>query len=137
MKNKFAVLLLAVALIGTSLSSCGKYEEGPAFSLLTKKARLTGVWDEKEEVDSDGTVYTDNSSATIEFTKSGSYILSDPGSSLSLTGEWEFTSNKEKLRVSYEFGGTQIEEFTILRLTNKELWVKDNDNYQYRYEKKK
>lgn len=27
-----------------SLTSCGKYEDGPDFSLRTKKQRLTGTW---------------------------------------------------------------------------------------------
>lgn len=129
--------MLAVVLAGSTLSSCGKYEDGPGFTLLTKKARITGVWDETEEIDTDGTVYTDSSNETMELTKSGSAILNDPGSGLSLQGSWEFSSNKEKVRLTFNFGTTTTEEYTIRRLTNKELWVRDVDGYEYRYEKKK
>ena len=37
-----AFLLLAVSAI--AVASCGKYEEGPGFSLLSKKARIVGEW---------------------------------------------------------------------------------------------
>lgn len=137
MKKNLTYLTLAVVLISATLSSCGKYEDGPGFSLLTKKARITGVWDEKEEVDTDGTVYTDNDDATMELTKSGSAILNSPSSGISIQGSWEFASNKEKVRITFNFGTNQTEEYTIRRLTNKELWVRDVDGYEYRYEKKK
>ena len=112
------------------LSACGKYEEGPGFTLLSKKARLTGEWDAKEYVDADGTVYADNDDTTIEFVKDGKMIIRDGGTSTE--GTWEFVSDKEKIRTSYSIsilGLTQTftNETTILRLTNKELWTKDAD----------
>lgn len=68
------------------LSACGKYEEGPGFTLLTKKARLTGEWDAKEYVDADGTVVADNDDATVEFVKDGTMIIRDGGTSTE--GTW-------------------------------------------------
>lgn len=46
--RKIAIILSIIAVTAMLFSSCGKYEEGPAFSLATKKARLTGDWTLKE-----------------------------------------------------------------------------------------
>jgi hypothetical protein len=123
-------LLATTAIISLlAVSSCGKYEEGPGVSLLTKKARLTGVWDVKEYV-SGSTTVTDNSDDTFEIIKDGTYKYTS--GSTSTEGTWEFTGDKEKLKTTYSytvFGTTYTEanEVTIIRLTNTELWTKDAD----------
>lgn len=129
MKN--VKLLVAVALLGTAsltVTSCGKYEEGPGFTLLTKKARLTGEWDPKEYVDGDsGATQTDSDDDYITIEKDGTYKYTS--GSTSMTGTWDFSSDKEKLKVSYMIGSTEYsDESTILRLTNKELWLKDPES---------
>ena len=49
MKKIFYALTI---LVGLQLASCGKYEEGPGFSLRSKTARLAGEWTiEKATVD--------------------------------------------------------------------------------------
>ncbi len=118
------------------LSACGKYEEGPGFTVLTKKARLTGIWDAQEYVSSTGSTSTDNDDATIEFTKSGTCLVNsnDPNFPFSISGTWEFVSDKEKVKLT--FAGSS-DEFTIMRLTNSELWAKDSDGDITKYEKKK
>ena len=47
MKNnpKSILFLAAAAVTVLNFQSCGKYEDGPSFSLRTKKARLTGEWE--------------------------------------------------------------------------------------------
>jgi hypothetical protein len=121
------------------LSACGKYEEGPGFTLLTKKARLTGEWDVKEYVTAEGTTIADNDDDTFEFVKDGKLIIRE--GSTSTEGTWEFVSDKEKIRTSYSYtilGITQTytSEVTIIRLTNKELWTKDSDGDITKSEKK-
>ncbi len=123
-------LLATTAIVSLlAVSSCGKYEEGPGVSLLTKKARLTGVWDVKEYV-SGSTTVTDNSDDTFEIVKDGTYKYTS--GSTSTEGTWEFSSDKEKLKTTFSytiFGTTTTttSETTIIRLTNKELWTKDSD----------
>jgi hypothetical protein len=140
MKNlNLAIAALLIAVASFTVSSCGKYDEGPKLSLRTKKMRLVGVWDTKENVDPDGTTTTDNSTTTIEFKKDGSCTLasSDPNFTYGYVGKWEFSANKEKVRATFTYGGvTTINESTILRLTNKELWLKDSDGYISKAEKK-
>ncbi len=131
-------MLVAVAMLGTAafgISSCGKYEDGPGMSLRTKKARLTGVWDTKEYVDADGTTSTDTDETTIEFTKDGNFTINsnDPDFPFALTGQWEFSDDKEQLKMTYA-GDTETS--TITRLTNKELWIKDADGDISKSEKK-
>ncbi len=120
-----AFVLLGMASL--TVSSCGKYDEGPGFTLLTKKARLTGEWDVKESVDgNDGSVTVDNTSDYVTFEKDGTYKYTQ--GSTSLSGEWEFSSDKERIKTSFTTGSTTYSaEQIIVRLTNKELWLKDPD----------
>jgi hypothetical protein len=117
-------MLVAVAMIGSAaltVSSCGKYEDGPGISLRTKKARLTGEWDVKEYVDgSTGATTADNSTSTTLIDKDGTLTVKDGATSIS--GTWTFAADKERLSVTL-FSSTS--ESIITRLTNKELWMKD------------
>ena len=113
------------------INSCSKYEDGPSFSLRTKKARLTGEWsvasinNENPLVDIGG---------TFEFEKDGGVKLSMSyeGTSYKLPGSWDWGDAKESIEVSVL--GQSI-EFEIKRLTNKELWLEDEDGYLYKCEK--
>ena len=135
MKN---VKRLAGSLIALSalfiIPSCGKYEEGPGFSLLTKKMRLVGKWDRKEIVYSDGTVEQDTDDEIVDFQKDGVYAEVD--GNVSYNGTWEFADDKEDIKIRYTYGSVSYEySREILRLTNKELWVEiDNDEY-WKFEK--
>lgn len=131
-------ILVAVAVLGGAIMttpSCGKYEEGPGFSLRTKKSRLVGDWDAKTYVDADGTTVSDNSDDYVTFEKDGTYKYTDGGTSVN--GTWEFTSDKEKIKTTYTSGSVSFtNEATIVRLTNKELWVKDADGDMTKFEAK-
>lgn len=123
--------LLVTAILSTP--SCGKYEEGPGFTLLTKKMRITNEWDTKEIVAPNGDTQSDNDDSYTIIEKDGTAKAVD--GSLTNTGSWEFSSDKEKIRFTYEYFGVDVTtEFTILRLTNKELWLRDEDNYIYKAE---
>jgi hypothetical protein len=126
-----AALLLGATLITTS---CGKYEDGPGFSLLTKKARLVGDWDRKSVTSGNFTIEdTDDEITTFE--KDGTIKVSEDG--VSYSGTWEFIDKKEKLRVSYTEGSfTFSDDYTIRRLTNKELWLMDDDENLSKFEAK-
>jgi uncharacterized protein (TIGR03066 family) len=126
----FSFALLAVVFVlGTS---CGKYEEGPGFSLMTKKARVAGVWKLEKYVSANGTVTNADAddNTTFEFTKDGSVIITstDGGTSFTINGTWEFTKDKEYIKTTLVFfGQTSTDEVKILRLTNKEFWTVDED----------
>ena len=46
MKNTKLITLFTALFVGIIMISCGKYEEGPGFSLLPKKTRLQQNWNQ-------------------------------------------------------------------------------------------
>ena len=128
-------LFLAAAVVTVlNFQSCGKYEDGPGFSLRSKTARLTGEW---EVVRIGTTIYPDNGySVEFEFEENGDFsqTISDPSyGSYSYAGDWEFDSDKENLEIIID---GDLEVFEIKRLTNGELWLEDVINQEWRLEAK-
>ena len=113
---------LAALIIGsTLLSSCGKYEEGPKISFASKKGRLTRAWTVEKWIDGpSGTEVLCTSNCTVmELKKDGTISI---GGTTWLGYTWQLSSDKEKLESVY--GGVTSGD-QILRLTSKELWLKD------------
>ena len=110
----FIIIVLAIA-------SCGKYEEGPGFSLRSKKNRLSGEWEFKKVLYNDkvyeyeGDIIRNN----VKFDEDGEFSMSEIYSVvviygqngepvkddylISYSGEWEFFDNKENLELKYEY----------------------------------
>jgi len=125
------MLLVSPAVI----SSCNKYEDGPKFTLMTKKARLTGDWTVKEYEDENGNVVTVNNGDYVSFEKDGDYKATVDN--ITYSGTWDFSDDKEDLKITYTYGSTAIStSYEIRRLTNKELWIEDEDNIIRRFEAK-
>ena len=117
----FAMLLLA---------SCGKYEDGPDFTLRSKKARIAGSWTlEKYMVD--GVDLTSQVSAadlaiSFKYNEDGSYseVTFISGQVVATnSGTWKLSLDKENLVVIYTNGTVYAQK--ILRLTNSELWLQE------------
>ncbi len=122
----FSLLLLFV-------SSCGKYEEGPNFTLLTKKARMVGTWELTSSTSNGTTVDLTQFSAKYLLSKDGSYAFSSTlivfgiPVPLSETGNWAFSEDKLQLLLTPD-NSTNVNAVTILKLTNKELKTTYVDN---------
>lgn len=128
MKTTFkAISVLFLGLI--ILSSCGKYEDGPKFSLLTKKARLCGEWviDQVMFNDVDQTSAFQSFVGTdfvLEIEKDGKYRTEGQNPD---SGTWELGEDKDDIYfLSDAQGATEI-AYRILRLKNKELWLRHTD----------
>jgi hypothetical protein len=123
------LMLAAAVIIMLNFSSCGKYDDGPEFSLRTKKARLTGEW---KVVKIAGE--TPDGQLTFEFEKNGDFSAkySYSGYSQSFTGDWEWDNKKEGVTITI---GSDSEDWDIKRLTNKEFWFEDESNDLYKCEK--
>jgi len=137
MNYNFSKKMVAVASIvgALYLTSCGKYEEGPEFSLLTKKARVTGEWELTKAVEEGGEEYDmGNMDLTWTFEKDGSFASAMTFESYTYDekGEWEFSEDKEELDI--EIDG-DVESYEILRLSNKELFL-EIDDMRVEFEKK-
>lgn len=143
MKN-ITKTLITFIIFAISFSSCKKYEEGPTVSLLPKKARLVGIWKLKKLTFNDrNIILTDiDRKNTLEFTKEGSMYESFFYNEQYYTNyyEWEFTFDKTKVVISYEFEGQSYSiELLVLRLTNKEFIFErkeQSDKLKMEYEKK-
>jgi hypothetical protein len=124
MKKFLVLVLLSVIVV-----SCGKYEEGPGFSLISKKNRVTNTW-VLSKVEVNGQDETPQSSSyTLKMilkedeTLSANYtVLTIP---FTTTGTWAFNSDKSALILT-DNSGTSTN--TILRLTNKEMKLRQIAN---------
>ncbi len=122
---KFLVLVVWCCLFMGIMQSCKKYDEGPAISLRSKKARVVNVW-KFEKVTEDGTdVTNDYKYSTWEFKEDGKYIFSikDPSSSLSfsMNGTWEFNNDKTKIIIIMDGEKSEAE---IIKLKEKSMWLR-------------
>ena len=115
------------------LSACNKYSEGPAFSLLTRKARISNDWT-LQSYTKDGTELFDvnaeeqNLSIEKDGSYSGTIITTELGQlqSTSTNGTWTFENSQSDvnflpaeslLGVTYE----------IILLKNKTMKIRQTD----------
>ena len=139
-------LLLAAALVTVlNFQSCKKYDDGPTFSLKTKKSRLTREWEVVKIYDNEGTQIFPYSNSeysfdiSFEFLKKGDFIESFKYSyetysySYSYKGTWEFSSNKENLLIEMD---NSVDKWKINRLTKKEFWFEDSIGNEWELEAK-
>ena len=60
--SKLLIATAATTLLG--FTNCGKYEDGPSISLMSKTGRLSGEWEAKEY---DGEKLSSGTEITFEF----------------------------------------------------------------------
>ena len=126
-KTKIYLFLSIAVIISLAISSCGKYEDGPGFSLLSKTARMTNKWELKSV---DGETIPAGE-AVLDLKKDGSFSINEDG--YITDGSWDFSNDKEDLHLTI-FGEGIV--FKIRRLTNKELWLENEleDNELSKFE---
>lgn len=116
------------------LFSCNKYDDGPPLSVRTKKARVAGDWRIDKYIEN-GMDRTDNyraqySDETVTFKKDGTFSSSATsttawgGSTTTDYGSWSFVNDEQQLSKKSFSSGEPADTMQILRLTNKDLWVK-------------
>ncbi|MDT8308673.1 MAG: hypothetical protein RQ866_04025 [Bacteroidales bacterium] len=142
-KQKFTRTLLYFLMATFMLSGfygCKKYEEGPFISLLTKKARIDNTWDLIQAYNDDVDILDQVKIGEYEWRidKNGSFVLIN--NSNTITGSWEFVSDKEELKLMYDLSPTPS-IWTIVQLKNNKMTLsrikQDNTQEIYYYETKK
>ena len=129
-------------IVGFLLSSCYKYEEGPRFSLLSRKARLCNEWKLETYLDN-GTDKTDaNATVTLTIEKDGTYSMSTVRNEMGQVqsefshGTWIFQDGKGQIVMTDSQDGAIPETFDILELRNSSLQLKKTTmgvGYVYAY----
>lgn len=140
--KKFIRPALVMLTLATLVISCGKYEEGPAFSLLTKKSRLSEEW-VIEEVEYNGADVTADfktevgETFVLEIEKDGEYRTEGPNPD---KGSWELGEDKDDIFFQSDADGSVEVSYRILRLKSKELWMKhtetNGDIIEFKYKAK-
>jgi hypothetical protein len=130
MNNQKKKILAAAGVTAVVVAGCGKYEDGPGFSLMSKKSRMVGTWDLVSSTDSQtGEVYNycGNTGYCVEVTMDKDSKLTQKliysGQTQTYSGTWDF--NDDKTQLNWTQGG-YTQTFEIKRLTNKELWLDDD-----------
>ena len=124
MRKVFSIIIILGLFLATN--GCKKYEEGPGFSLASKKGRLVNVWKVQNVITNQIDV-TDlwmfmNPDFAIEFKKDETWAVST--SKYNTTGKWSFDKKKEKIFLTTD-NSTSVSELTILKLKKDELWTSE------------
>tara|TARA_B110000483_G_C18116471_1_gene511853 strand:+ start:131 stop:556 length:426 start_codon:yes stop_codon:yes gene_type:complete len=137
----FKYTLLSILIL--SIYSCGKYEEGPGFTFLSKSARICQKWRPIQSVDGSNGVITniDSDGSYIEFVKDGSiqYYNKDQMSFLGIdavTGTWEFSDDKMQVSYSYDvltLNTIKLETIKKLKINSLGLENANGDKIYYEY----
>jgi hypothetical protein len=128
------LLLLLTFLILVTMA-CKKYEDGPAISLRSRKARVVGKWiTDKWKIDKLTYTSLSDTNKRIEFADDGSCIFheNNPITHIitDLQGTWTFRQKQEQLLLEFSSAmdtTLSVQLWDILRLKNKELWLERVD----------
>ena len=126
---KTTVKLLLVIFLLTSFG-CSKYDEGSFFTLKSKKGRITNTWIPVQYVYPNGTSTNDVDEGEITLDKdmNASLSINFNGTIFTIPGSWKFINDKEGINLTVSaFNFTESRDFEIIKLTSKELWVRDKD----------
>ena len=128
-KLNFLLRAAIAATLVLGAGSCKKYDEGPALSLKSKKSRVANEWKIEYAYDfKDGEDETaDYFGETWEFSKDGEWLERENGS-IDKSGTWEFVSDKETLKIVRTGTGSSTDHYDILKLKEKEMWLKDDED---------
>jgi len=147
--NKAANIFIAILIIitATTFTSCKKYEEGPSFSILSKKARLVNTWQLEKwflnGIDQTSLLMMSVSVIYLEITKNGNYtntIIEKDGTVNSENGTWTWADKKASVILSPASSADPPYEIKILKLMNNELnfeTILSNETQKFHYVTKK
>ncbi|HHG83249.1 MAG TPA: hypothetical protein ENJ82_00740 [Bacteroidetes bacterium] len=130
MKRLSITLLTVALLLGITTTGCKKYEDGPAISIKSKRARATNNWKAKN-VFQDGVDYTAwFTDWSIDMGEDGRIVISDKDdndSTITQAGFWDLVNDQKELRLLLTEPRVDPDQkyYTITRLTSKEFWFKE------------
>jgi hypothetical protein len=124
--KKLFLAFITLAVFAFVFVSCKKYEEGPTISLASKKSRVANTWTIEKMIvngnDVTSTSQTYIAGFSVELTKDYTYTRTADG--YTETGTWDFDSEKENIITTPSSVLGIVVTSKILKLKNKELWIK-------------
>ncbi len=129
MKKLFSLGLVAMLALTAVVSSCGKYEEGSKFTLLSAKSRVINDW-ALTSVTYNGTeVISLYPTVKISIKKDDTFTTSFTSGALTTTetGTWAFNNDKTALLMTAT-GSTTVDTQTIIMLKSKMMKLKSVDS---------
>ncbi|WP_299201005.1 hypothetical protein [Brumimicrobium sp.] len=135
---KTATKLILFLFLFTSIG-CSKYEEGSFFTLRTKKARITNTWIPVKYVYPNGSSSTnvDEGEITLSKDMTATWKLMFNNEMYTVPGSWKFIGDKQGINVTVSvFNFTESQDFEIVKLKSKKLWVRDSDGVVTHFEAK-
>ncbi|MBK9287667.1 MAG: hypothetical protein IPN38_08260 [Flavobacteriales bacterium] len=130
MKLLSIVSILAISALGTLSTGCGKYEDGPDFSLRSRASRIANTWKVEsarkggDDVTSSFTQYELNMTKDGDATLTANYELGDVTFEYATNGTWDLENKDEDLKLDFENNDAD-ETYNILRLKEEELWLRE------------
>ena len=134
--------ILTLFVVGFLFTSCYKYDEGPRFSLLSRKARLCNEWVLETYLDNgtDKTIAGETTTLTIE--NDGTYSISTVRNEMGQVqsefshGTWLFQDAKGQVVMTDSQEGAIPLTYDILELRNSNLQLRKKIagiSYIYQY----
>lgn len=131
-----------MALMLTILGVGCTYDEGPDFSLATKKSRLVNTWN--QTIGSGGQAYPSGMTVVLEITKDGTgketTTLINPvtgnKSEAILDVKWEWGATKEELKLERIWAGVSqgTKIYRIVRLAGDEMFLENDSKIIEKFE---
>ena len=116
--------------LAAAISSCKKYENGPAISLQSRKARVANTWVIEKATEKGDDVTSSYDQYTLTLAKDGDatlkavYALGDFTFDVETDGTWNFKSDDEELALDFE-NNMADNTYQILKLKDKEMWLRE------------
>lgn len=129
MRTTTITVLLAFA-GSIALSSCSKYEDGPAFSLRSKEERIANTWQVDKAMDSGSDVTNSFDQYQLQMLRGGEaslaalYSIGELNFEFETNGTWSLENSNEDLRLDFENDDAD-RTYEILRLKEEELWLRE------------
>lgn len=114
MKPKLLAILFILPFV---LTSCGKYDDGPWFSIYSKAERVSGFWRFDKVVEGGVNKTEEYVQQSIELRRDGialwakEYSNNNPYDPVMETGNWKFRNDKENIFMTFNVG--RPEEYSL------------------------
>lgn len=130
LKKEFPIFFLLSFLL-IILISCGRYEDGPDFSIYKPEKRLINTWrfiTYQDGSDNRTPAYLDS---VIDFKDNNLVRICTEDFSGCREGRWDFLNDKNDLQLIL---GNEAITFEIRRLKSDEIWLENFDSVLIRWE---